>query len=102
MIALDGGSKLGSARSHCALAKFLTVVSLRFFLELGDDLVLLAQLEVQLAYLVLEDRTQVTISTFLLSLCRCCRLSLTLSLIFLFLLRDQEVFLFNFLQLSHE
>ena len=53
LILLDKLGELRRPGRHCTLIRLLTVVGLRFLLELIDDLVLLSDLEVQLAELIL-------------------------------------------------
>ena len=82
-----------SALGHGTIIALLRVVLLGLTLELLDDLVLLAQLKVQLTKLILKDCLELSVSRSF-SLCT------TLALFFLF--RNEEVFLFNALELSHQ
>ena len=78
-VALDQLGELGGASGHGTLVLLLSVVGLRLSLELLNNLILLPQLEVDLAQFILQDRVQVRL--FLVG-------SILLLLLLFFLLRD--------------
>ena len=109
LITLDELSKLGGPRRHGALSThFLAVVGLCLLLELLDDLVLLTQLEVELAQLILQDGREVVLLVLLRlvrlglrgSLSLCPVTSSTLLLLIL-LLRNDKVLRLYLLDLCH-
>ena len=109
-ITLDELSKFGGPRRHGALSThFLTVVGLCLLLELLDDLVLLTQLEVELAQLILQDGREVILLVLLLlvrlglrgSLSLCTATSSTLLLLLILLLRNDKVLRLYLLDLCH-
>ena len=86
--------ELAGALSHRSISTLLAVVLLGLALELTDDLVFLAELEVKLSKLILQDCAQFLVSRCLATLLIYLRLFL--------LLRNKEVLLFNTLEFGHQ
>ena len=86
--------ELAGALSHRSISTLLAVVLLGLALELTDDLVFLAELEVKLSKLILQDCAQFLVSR--------CFTTLLIYLRLFFLLRNKEVLLFNTLEFGHQ
>ena len=67
LITLDDLSEFGGHCNHGALSTYtLTLVGLYFFFKLLDDLILLAQLKVELAHLILQVGSKIVLCVLLL------------------------------------